>query len=241
MTATTPPPGAGSAPPRKPSTGPRTAAGKARSSMNALKTGIYSQSLIIRGEDPAQLATLAEEYFQRYLPAVPEERDQVDVMVRAVWTLRRLGAAEAQVWTHTMNNTYKLSADAPLGHAFLNCDRTLDRLQRFVNSTQRNLRDALHELERLRSLPADPDPTPGEATATAPSEPAACPPPPPQPAETEPVTPADQFVPSTSAEPTPGTPLWHKPGANCPFDDPKFDDSLKRCPICSPVTHPRRV
>jgi hypothetical protein len=136
--------------------------------MNALKTGIYAKSLIIAGEDPAQLATLAEEYFQRYLPAVPEERDQVDIMVRAVWTLRRLGVAEAQIWTHTMNNTYKLNADAPLGYAFIYCDRTLDRLQRFVNSTPRNCRNALHELERLQSLDPQPDPDPPPAIRARP-------------------------------------------------------------------------
>jgi hypothetical protein len=234
MSTTTP--GADSAPPRNPSTGPKSASGKARSSMNALKTGIYAKSLIIAGEDPAELATLAEEYFQRYLPAVPEERDQVDIIVRAVWTLRRLGVAEAQIWNHTMNNTYKLNADAPLGHAFIACDRSLDRLQRFVNSTQRNYRDALHELERLRSLPAEPDPTPDPPPAPAPCDPRN----PPQVRETTLGSPAGQFVPSASAERPPGTPLWHKPGANCPFNDPKFDDSLKRCPICSPVTGPRR-
>ena len=40
------------------STGPRSAEGKARSSMNALKSGIYSKSLTIPGEDPARLDTL---------------------------------------------------------------------------------------------------------------------------------------------------------------------------------------
>jgi hypothetical protein len=67
-----PQPGAANA-----STGPRSAAGKARSSMNALKSGIYSKSLIIPGEDPGQLDTLFEEYRQRFQPAVPEQRDLV--------------------------------------------------------------------------------------------------------------------------------------------------------------------
>ncbi|MBZ5622976.1 MAG: hypothetical protein LAQ69_30215 [Acidobacteriia bacterium] len=67
--------------------------------MNALKSGIYSKSIIILGEDPAQLATLLQEYFQRYRPAVPEQREQVDILVCSTWTLRRLAAAEAQVWT----------------------------------------------------------------------------------------------------------------------------------------------
>jgi hypothetical protein len=48
------------------STGPRTAEGKAASSMNALKTGIDAQSSVIPGEDAAALVALTER-----LPAAP--------------------------------------------------------------------------------------------------------------------------------------------------------------------------
>ena len=59
------------------STGPRSAEGKARSSMNALKSGIYSKSLTIPGEDPKQLTTLTEEYFQRFRPTLPDRKSVV--------------------------------------------------------------------------------------------------------------------------------------------------------------------
>jgi len=36
------------------STGPRTQAGKAASSANAIKSGVYAQSTLIPGEDPAE-------------------------------------------------------------------------------------------------------------------------------------------------------------------------------------------
>src|ERR1039457_1633942 len=135
-----------------PSTGPRSAEGKARSSMNALKSGIYSKSLIIPGENPAHLDTLLDEYFERYRPAVPEQRDLIDILVRSTWTLRRLGVAEAQVMIHQMDQAYELDRDSPIGHAFSLTDRTLSRLQRMVNSTQRNFRDALRDLQRLQAL-----------------------------------------------------------------------------------------
>ena len=124
--------------------------------MNALKSGIYSKSLTIPGENPADLDTLRDEYFQRYHPALPEQRDQVDIIVRSTWTLRRLAVAEAQVWTYSMDARFELDATAPLGHALTFCDKTLTRLHRIVNSTQRNCRDALRELERLQAL--DPRP-----------------------------------------------------------------------------------
>src|ERR1039457_103875 len=147
------------------STGPRSAEGKARSSMNALKSGIYSKSITIPGEDPARLDTLLQEYVQRYRPALPEQRDQVDILVRSTWTLRRLAVAEAQVWTYEMDIRCQLHPNptAPLGQAFHHCDRTLTRLQRMVNSTQRNFRDALYELERLQSFDLPPEPPPAPA------------------------------------------------------------------------------
>ena len=221
------------------STGPRSAAGKARSSMNALKTGIYSKSLIIPGEDPANLDTLLEEYFQRYCPAVPEQRDLVDILVRSTWTLRRLGVAEAQVWTYEMDIRNTLHPTAPLGQAFHHCDRTLTRLQRIVNSTQRNLRDALHELQRLQALELNlnPDPQPPEsATPPTPETPQTTP----QPSENEPVSPSRQFVSSSSAPPpsarrtAPKKPLpYHRPGTTCYFEP--IDPSIyERCPLCFP-------
>src|ERR1017187_7768187 len=142
------------------STGPRSAEGKARSSMNALKSGIYSKSLIIPGEDPAHLETLLDEYFQRDRPAVPEQRDLVDILVRSTWTLRRLAVAEAQVYSHQMDQVSVLDKDSHIGHTFCLSDRTLTRLQRIVNSAQRNFRDALREIEPLQTHPLDIQPTP---------------------------------------------------------------------------------
>src|ERR1022692_2834619 len=157
------------------STGPRSAEGKARSSMNALKSGIYAKSLTIPGEDPAHLDTLLQEYVQRYRPALPEQRDQVDILVRSTWNLRRLAAAEAQVWIYEMDIRCELHPTAPMGQAFHFCDRTLTRLQRMVNSTQRNFRDALHELERLQAGGAGGAACPGPG-----EEPPPHPPPPPR-------------------------------------------------------------
>jgi hypothetical protein len=212
------------------STGPRSAEGKARSSMNALKSGIYSKSEIIPGEDPARLTTLTEEYFQRFHPAVPEQRDLVDILVRSTWALRRLATAEAQVWTYEMER-FELDENSPIGEGFCRSDRTLTRLQRIVNSTQRNFRDALRELERLQSPDLDPQPPAPAITLV-----------PPQPSETEPVTPSPQFVPSPSAPPPPTAPKpapkavpnpvpFHKPGSPCNFT-PRNPRKYQQCPLC---------
>jgi hypothetical protein len=228
------------------STGPRSAEGKARSSMNALKSGIYSKSLTIPGENPAHLDTLLEEYFQRFRPAVPEQRDLVDILVRSTWTLRRLGVAEAQVMTHQMDQAYELDRDSPIGHAFSLTDRTLSRLQRMVNSSQRNFRDALRELERIQALAVDlsPDVPLQEGASPSPAPTPAAPRQSPQPEETKPVNHSLQFVSSSSAPPPPAPqkaaqkapqkPLpYHRPGVTCYFEpiDPTI---YERCPLCFP-------
>ncbi|MBZ5626610.1 MAG: hypothetical protein LAQ69_49205, partial [Acidobacteriia bacterium] len=118
----------------------------------------------------------------------------------STWTLRRLAVAEAQVWIYQIEGADNLSPNAPLGQALHNCDRTLSRLQRIVNGTQRNYRDALHELERLQALELDLDPLPPpQRVAPEPEpEPGLTPSPTPQPAESEPVSLSLQFVPSSS-------------------------------------------
>jgi hypothetical protein len=209
------------------STGPRSAEGKARSSMNALKSGVYSKSLVIPGEDHAQLDALTAEYYQRFQPVFPEQRDQVDTLVRSTWTLRRLAAAEAQIYLFEMETVYGLSEAAPLGHAFSFGSRVLERLQRMVNANQRNYRNALRELERLQISALGPDPDPAT-----------------QPNENTPVTPPVEFVSSTSAAPPPATPKpaqqppkealpYHAPGSNCTFK-PCQPEHFYRCPECFP-------
>ena len=46
--------------------------------------GIHAASQIIEGEQAASLEALTAEYFDRFHPATPEERDLVDTMITAV-------------------------------------------------------------------------------------------------------------------------------------------------------------
>ncbi len=142
------------------STGPRSAEGKARSSMNALKTGIDAQSQLIRGEDPAALEELVTEYHGRCRPTTPEQRMLVDTLVDCEWLLRRFRAVETQLWedaTHIF--------DITLAQAYSKkCDE-FTRLQRRIDMTQRHYHDALRLLQRLQAEDAvEPNPEPA-ATA----------------------------------------------------------------------------
>ena len=65
------------------STGPTSPEGKARSALNALKSGIDAWSHIIPGEDPAELEALTAAFLQHYRPVDPVQLSLVDTLVSA--------------------------------------------------------------------------------------------------------------------------------------------------------------
>jgi hypothetical protein len=80
------------------STGPKSEAGRAASKWNALKHGLTAASVVIPGEDPAQLDTLHAELLEAWQPADAMEADLVWRMAMAQWQLRRGFVVEAQMF-----------------------------------------------------------------------------------------------------------------------------------------------
>ena len=76
------------------STGPRTAEGRAASSLNALKSGLDAESQFLPGESPEQFAALRTSYYELYRPTTPGQRFYVDQMVRNEWLLLRFHRVE---------------------------------------------------------------------------------------------------------------------------------------------------
>jgi hypothetical protein len=73
----------------KKSTGPKTAEGKAASSKNALKHGIYSKFACIPGEDPEKLDALREDLRVEHQPASLTEEILVDELAHHYWRIKR--------------------------------------------------------------------------------------------------------------------------------------------------------
>ncbi len=83
------------------STGPRTPAGKAKSSANATTHGLSSPSCnplapgtLLHTEDPATFQTLLDEYVFTYQPQHRDEYDLLTEAVYAKWRQQRLWIAE---------------------------------------------------------------------------------------------------------------------------------------------------
>jgi len=137
------------------STGPRTEAGKAASAANALKTGIYAESLVIRGEDAEELAELAANYAASFQPANAVECDLVDTMVRGQWKIWRLEAIEADLWEQRFHSQ-DAGCEHPLAEAFHGLDAVLARIQRSIHAYERSIARALKQLQRRVGVPACP-------------------------------------------------------------------------------------
>lgn len=67
------------------STGPRTEAGKQKSSQNALRHGLASGTILIPGEDPEEFASLHDGLLDQYQPANTTETILVHDMARHHW------------------------------------------------------------------------------------------------------------------------------------------------------------
>jgi cobalamin biosynthesis Mg chelatase CobN len=122
--------------------------------MNALKTGIHAKSLVLPTENLADLQQLIDEYYQHHHPASPEARIMLDEIIRCEWTLRRLGAAETQLFEYAHQEAFREEDDFPLGQSCMDKHKAFGQLQWRVDSTRRALYRALHTLQQLEAAPA---------------------------------------------------------------------------------------
>ena len=151
------------------STGPRSAEGKAASSMNALKSGIDAQSNIIRGENAADLEALAAVYYRECQPVTALEQFYVDILIRNDWQLRRLERADTEVWEYQLQGYSRSLPDCEFGRAYCGASSVFARFQRRKNDILRSNILARQELQKLKAeRPTDPPPQPAESKPTNP-------------------------------------------------------------------------
>src|SRR5438445_563789 len=147
------------------STGPTSPEGKARSALNALKSGIDAWSHIIPGEDPAELEALTEQFLQHYRPADPVQLSLVDTLISPEWIQRRLRRIEAQLWNFRVDildqNLTRaefvdpaIQRNSPLGRAFHAALDPFTRIQRRIDATNRMFLRTLKALQDLQEAAA---------------------------------------------------------------------------------------
>jgi hypothetical protein len=138
------------------STGPRTAAGKQRSSRNALTHGLPSREPVIATEDPAAYQRHRSQFFDEYQPATPTETQLTQELVDTAWRLNRIPLLEAALLDRAANPP---SEQAAIDFDIVDAHRALatlglhgQRLSRQFQKTLENLReiqsDRRHQQER---------------------------------------------------------------------------------------------
>jgi hypothetical protein len=192
--------------------------------MNAFKTGIHAQSLVLPSENLADLEQLTEDYYLHHQPATPDARGLVDELIYCEWMLRRLRAAETQAWQYQTDDKYRDPPKYPLGQSVTCHSTTFSKLQYRLDATRRA---RLRTLDALAKLQAEAAASPAPAPALEPAAEAAEPPSlPPSPQTTSPQI---GFVPSTpSTAPPQPAPRGPSPGPNRP-ETVGTEDAQRHC------------
>ena len=80
------------------STGPTSAAGKAKSSLNAVKTGLTGRTVLLPSEDAALYEQHVTRFMQQYEPVGDEEQTLVQSLADTQWRLLRIPSLEAGIY-----------------------------------------------------------------------------------------------------------------------------------------------
>jgi hypothetical protein len=80
------------------STGPTSESGKAKSSLNAVKTGLTGRTVLLPGDDAARYETHVARFIARFQPSGEEEQNLVQSLADTEWRLLRIPSLEAGIY-----------------------------------------------------------------------------------------------------------------------------------------------
>src|SRR5580692_9093229 len=133
------------------STGPRTPAGKQRSSLNALRHGLTAASAVLPSEDQAAYDAHRRGFFDEYQPATPTETQLVQELADTSWRLNRIPLLEAEVLARA---AAPVPLDQEITFDIVDAHRLLANLgiqgQRLSRQFQKSL-DKLREIQAARA------------------------------------------------------------------------------------------
>jgi hypothetical protein len=80
------------------SSGPTSDTGKAKSSLNAVKTGLTGRTVLLPGDDASYYEAHVADFFKRFEPASDDERNLVQSLADTDWRLLRIPALEMGIY-----------------------------------------------------------------------------------------------------------------------------------------------
>ena len=146
----------------KKSTGPKTEAGREKSSRNRLSHGFYSSSLFIPGENPQDFHNLLADLQAEFQPANSDEQILLEKMVHHQWLTLRAYRLQAQVLSAFIALGTLPKELAVLIRYHHSSDRAYLRLRTELLKTQKQRKDSQIGFEpaEIPEPAADPAPEP---------------------------------------------------------------------------------
>ena len=140
------------------STGPRTVAGKAVASRNALRHGLLAGQVVLPDESAAEFDEFRDRVIADRSPVGEVEAILVERIMFAAWRLRRVARIEAAAVRAQMDLSFgdaenERSEDRAYWAMVRdsNSGNLLEKLRRYEVALERSFLSALHELERLQA------------------------------------------------------------------------------------------
>lgn len=149
------------------STGPTSAQGKARSSRNSFKHGLYAKDLVLPNEDPAELDQLRASLRAEHEPINTTEEMLVNDLAENFWRLRRMREFETRAmlpenivdWHQTGLLAVVQRTMASAERGFHKSLASLRRLQKDRGFAPEPVHDSQHEIGFVPSQSAKPGTT----------------------------------------------------------------------------------
>jgi hypothetical protein len=142
------------------STGPRTTAGKTRSSLNALKHGCTAQTVILPGEDAMHFFKFHQSYIKDLAPQGALEESLVQELAQTQWAITRIRAHETSLFAlghEKYAEEFKSCADPVIqaafagAMAFKNEGDTIKNLGLYLQRNNRTFHTTLKVLREIQA------------------------------------------------------------------------------------------
>ncbi|HEX4229628.1 MAG TPA: hypothetical protein VHZ07_13235 [Bryobacteraceae bacterium] len=143
------------------STGPKSAAGKAKSSLNAVSTGLTGRTVLLPGDDAKAYGDHMANYFVRFDPQTPEEEELVQDLAETKWRLLRVPQLEQDIYALGALTFASMFEDQPeeicpgliRAHTFITYGKRFDNLylqESRLNRRYSTLLKQLSDIQRQR-------------------------------------------------------------------------------------------
>ena len=190
------------------SRGPRTSAGRQRSSLNAIRHGYLSKCVVLDSENKDGFKAHHEHYIQTFNPTDGVEDDLVEEMVSSAWRLGRLQEVETALFDKALAK----SPDLAGAFSELATNNEFALVHRYQSSVHRMFQRSFKNLILLRQfkaqegnepeeeIPNEPNSAPEPESAEIPNEPNSTPEPESEQLPNEPSSAPEPMESATSTE-----------------------------------------